>query len=115
MAMAKCTFCGKEQEDFRGTYFIKNDGTVLYFSSSKCMKNHLKLKRDKRKIRWTEAFHVQRNKKLAKEKERAEKENAKEDKNLEDMRERAVKRAEKVIKEKTANANNKDLKSSKKK
>lgn len=73
MAMAKCVFCGKEQEDHRGTYLMKNDGTVLYFSSSKCMKNHLKLKRDKRKVRWTEAFHVARKKRLDKAKEAAEK------------------------------------------
>ena len=73
MAIAKCVFCGKEQEDYRGTYLMKNDGTVLYFSSSKCMKNHLKLKRDKRKVRWAEAFHVARKKRLDKAKEAAEK------------------------------------------
>ena len=62
MTVAKCTFCGKEQEDYKGVYYIKNDGSVLYFSSSKCMKNHLKLKRDKRKVRWAEAFHTKRQK-----------------------------------------------------
>ena len=77
MAIAKCVFCGKEQEDYRGTYLVKNDGTVLYFSSSKCMKNHLKLKRDKRKVRWTEAFHIAREKKYIRAKELAEKEDAK--------------------------------------
>ena len=73
MAIAKCAFCGKEQEDFKGTYLAKNDGTMLYFSSGKCMKNYLKLKRDKRKIRWTEAFHLQREKKRKKEAEAKEK------------------------------------------
>lgn len=71
--IAKCVFCGKEQEDYLGTYLIKNDGTVNYYSSSKCMKNHLKLKRDRRKIKWTETFHTIREKRLEKEKEKVTK------------------------------------------
>lgn len=71
--MAKCTFCGKEQDDYKGTFLMKNDGTSNYYCSMKCQKNHLKLKRDKRKIKWTEAFHTVREKRLAKEKERVEK------------------------------------------
>lgn len=71
--MAKCYFCGKEQDDFKGTYLLKNDGTLQYFCSSKCRKNSLKLKRDKRKVRWAEAFHVVREKRISKEKERVEK------------------------------------------
>jgi len=71
--MAKCTFCGKEQEEFKGTFFMKNDGISWYFCSSKCRSNQLKLKRDRRKIRWTEAFHLVREKRLNKEKERLEK------------------------------------------
>ena len=60
--MVKCVFCGKEEESFKGTHLVKNDGSVNYFCSSKCRKNSLKLKRDKRKFRWTEAFHVTREK-----------------------------------------------------
>jgi ribosomal protein L24E len=56
MALAKCVFCGVEQEDYLGVYLIRNDGSVVYYSSGKCMKNHLKLKRDKRDVRWTESF-----------------------------------------------------------
>ena len=111
MAKAKCVFCGKEQEDYKGTYLIKNDGTTLYFSSSKCMRNHLKLKRDRRRVRWTEAFHLQRKKRYAKQKELEEKEAQKsqkkedeETKKMDEMRDRAVKKAEKIIKEKTENA-----------
>ena len=74
MAIAKCTFCGKEQEDYKGLFYIKNDGSILYFSSSKCFKNHFKLRRDKRKIGWTEAFRLQREKRLAKDKDKKEKE-----------------------------------------
>jgi len=75
--MAKCIFCGKEQDDFKGAFLMKNDGTVNYYCSGKCQKNHLKLKRDKRKVRWTEAFHLVRAKRLSKEKERVEKVKAK--------------------------------------
>ena len=39
MALAKCVFCGKEQEDFKGNYYIKNDGTMNYFCTSKCQKS----------------------------------------------------------------------------
>jgi len=77
MAKAKCVFCGKEQEDYKGVYLMKNDGTSNYYSSHKCLMNHTKLKRDKRKIRWAEAFHITREKRRTKEKERAEKEKAK--------------------------------------
>ena len=77
MTIAKCVYCGKEQEDFKGMYYIKNDGNVMYFSSSKCWKGHLKLKRDKRKVRWTEAFHIAREKRYTRSKEVEEK--AKED------------------------------------
>jgi large subunit ribosomal protein L24e len=36
--------------------YIKNDGTILYFCSSKCRKSSLNLKRDARKVRWTNYF-----------------------------------------------------------
>ncbi len=71
--MVKCVFCGKEEKSFRGTHYIKNTGIVLYFCSSKCRKNLLKLKRDKRKFKWTEAFHEKRNKSRLKDAEKAEK------------------------------------------
>ncbi|MCH7568670.1 MAG: 50S ribosomal protein L24e [Nanoarchaeota archaeon] len=71
--MTKCVFCGKDEADFKGVYLIKNDGSINYYCSSKCRKGHLGLKRDRRKVRWTEAFHVSREKRRAKEKEAAEK------------------------------------------
>jgi len=74
--MAKCTFCGKEQHSSRGTHLIRNTGTVSYFCSSKCRKNFEKLKRDKRKVRWTEAFHITREKARAREAEAKEKDKA---------------------------------------
>ncbi|MBU0760400.1 MAG: 50S ribosomal protein L24e [Nanoarchaeota archaeon] len=75
--MTKCTFCGKESHPSKGTHVIKNSGTVNYFCSSKCRANSEKLKRDKRKIRWTEAFHITREKARAREAEPKEKANIK--------------------------------------
>ena len=36
--------------------FVKLDGKILWFCSSKCEKNMLKLKRDPRKFKWTGAY-----------------------------------------------------------
>ena len=64
--MVKCVFCGKDEHPSKGLHLIRNDGTVNYFCSSKCRKNALNLKRDKRKLKWTEAFHETREKARAK-------------------------------------------------
>ena len=71
--MVKCVFCGREEEPFRGINFISNDGNVSYFCSSKCKKNALKLGRDKRKIKWTEAYKLRVKKEEGKKQEIAEK------------------------------------------
>ncbi len=60
--MVKCHFSGKESHPFKGVHLLKNDGTIEFYSSGKAMKNALKLKRDKRKIRWTEAYREVRQK-----------------------------------------------------
>ncbi len=52
----KCSFCGKEIPKGSGKMYVKKDGTVLYFCSSKCEKNMLKLGRDPRKIKWTKKY-----------------------------------------------------------
>ncbi len=65
--MVKCIFCGKEGSSHKGVHLINNDGSISYFCSGKCRKNVLHLKRDKKKIKWTEAFHVTREKARAKE------------------------------------------------
>jgi large subunit ribosomal protein L24e len=69
--MVKCVFCGKEEQPYKGQHLIRNVGVVDYFCSSKCRQNSLKLKRDKRKVRWTEAFHITREK--ARERAKTEK------------------------------------------
>jgi len=71
--MVKCVFCGKEEPEFIGIHYIKNDGSVNYFCSSKCRKNVLHLKRDKRKVRWSEAYRIERQKTALKASEIKEK------------------------------------------
>jgi len=55
--MVKCFFCGSEESIHIGVHFIKNDGSVNYFCSSKCQKNY-DLGRDKRKLKWTEGYRL---------------------------------------------------------
>ncbi|MBX4196094.1 50S ribosomal protein L24e [Candidatus Pacearchaeota archaeon] len=58
--MVKCVFCGREESFHKGVHLIHNNGTVSFFCSSKCRKNSLKLERDKRKLKWTEAYRLVR-------------------------------------------------------
>jgi len=71
--MTKCVFCGQEKPDFTGVHLIKNDGTIEFYCSSKCRKNRLKLGRDKRRVKWTNAYKVEMKSHLAKEAAKAEK------------------------------------------
>jgi large subunit ribosomal protein L24e len=59
-----CTFCGREISRGTGKMYVKKDGTVYNFCSTKCEKNLLKNKRKTMKVRWTEGY--QKNKKLTK-------------------------------------------------
>lgn len=54
--MVNCSFCGKVIPRGTGKIFVRDNGTVLNFCSSKCEKNMLKLKRDARKFKWTNFF-----------------------------------------------------------
>ena len=54
--MALCSFCGNELKKGTGMMYVKKDGTVYHFCSSKCRKNMLKLKRDAKKVRWTNFY-----------------------------------------------------------
>jgi len=60
----KCIFCGSDYEFPKGMTEIDTNGTVRHFCSSKCRKN-LKLGRDKRKIKWTQASRDIKEKRLA--------------------------------------------------
>ncbi len=50
----RCSFSGKDIPQGTGKMFVKKDGTVLWFASSKAEKNMLKLGRKANKTRWTE-------------------------------------------------------------
>ncbi len=54
--MAQCSFCGKDITPASGKVFVKDNGSILRFCSSKCEKNLLKLGRDSRKFKWTKFF-----------------------------------------------------------
>ena len=56
--MARCSFCKKVIEKGTGKMFVKTDGKVLDFCSSKCEKNMIKLKRKPRDTKWTQEAHL---------------------------------------------------------
>ncbi len=51
-----CAFTGDEIEPGTGMMYVKKDGTVLWFKSSKARKNMLKLNRNARKTKWSRHF-----------------------------------------------------------
>jgi large subunit ribosomal protein L24e len=53
--VSNCTFCGAAIEQGTGKMYIKKDGTVLYFESSKCQRNMVELGRVNRHVGWTAA------------------------------------------------------------
>jgi large subunit ribosomal protein L24e len=54
----KCSFCGTMIAPGTGISFVRRDGRILRFCSSKCRKSTLILKRDPRKFKWTEAWKL---------------------------------------------------------
>jgi len=57
-----CSFCGNEIEPGTGRMFVKRDGTIRYYCSSKCSKNLQGLGRTPRDVRWTLASGAARGK-----------------------------------------------------
>jgi len=51
----RCSFCGRDFPHGTGLMYVKNDGSLLYFCSSKCRKSSL-IGRDARKLRWTKYY-----------------------------------------------------------
>ena len=49
-----CTFCGSAMEPGTGKMFVKRDGTIFYFCSTKCQNNQ-QLGRVPRRVAWTKA------------------------------------------------------------
>lgn len=56
----RCSFCGKNIERGTGKMLVKNIGKILYFCSTKCEKNMLKLNRKPRTTRWTQEFRKEK-------------------------------------------------------
>ncbi|MGC8601082.1 MAG: 50S ribosomal protein L24e [Thermoprotei archaeon] len=52
MRTYNCSFCGKEIAPGTGIIYVRNDGSILRFCSSKCKKNMLKLHRAPKKTNW---------------------------------------------------------------
>lgn len=71
--MVKCSFCGKEEPIHKGVHFIKNDGSINFLCSEKCRKNAYKLKRDKKRLKWTEAYVLRKEKEIVDAKRMVEK------------------------------------------
>lgn len=51
-----CTFCGDEIEPGTGRMYIKKDGVVYHFCTSKCFKNMIVLGRVPRRTTWTRYY-----------------------------------------------------------
>ena len=51
-----CSFCNRPVAKGSGTMLVKIDGSVFWFCSSKCKKNMLVLKRDPRRLKWTNKY-----------------------------------------------------------
>ena len=46
-----CSFCGTNFKTGVGKMFVKNDGTIYYWDSSKCERNQM-MGRSKAKLKW---------------------------------------------------------------
>ncbi|MBS7287282.1 MAG: 50S ribosomal protein L24e [Candidatus Freyarchaeota archaeon] len=56
MKKYSCSFCGRDIAPGTGISYVRRDGVVLRFCSSKCRKNALNLSRKPRKFKWTEFY-----------------------------------------------------------
>lgn len=54
--MVDCDFCGKTITPGTGKLYVKKDGVVFRFCSSKCEKNQVDKKYKARKTPWTNLF-----------------------------------------------------------
>ena len=75
--MPRCSFCKQNYEFPYGLTLILNDGNILYFCSSKCRKNALKLRRDSKKVAWVKKAGLSGEEQAAEAQKTAEKEEKK--------------------------------------
>jgi large subunit ribosomal protein L24e len=50
----KCSFCGENIPQGTGIMYVKNDGRILYFCSSKCDRN-TEMGRESKNKKWTQS------------------------------------------------------------
>ena len=62
--MPKCSFSGESIKKGTGIMYVQKDGKVLHFKNTKCMKNHLKLKRKPLTTKWTQSYKAEKEKRL---------------------------------------------------
>ena len=94
----ECSFCGKDIRKESLSIYVNSKGKMFYFCSSKCDRNRLKLKRSRRKTKWTKSY---RKEKAVRLKLLSEGKKTDEIKDLEKERERTEEEAEtEVVKEK---------------
>jgi large subunit ribosomal protein L24e len=55
-SLRNCFFCGQRIASATGIMLVKNDGSIQWNCSNKCKKNLRKLKRDPRKMKWTNKY-----------------------------------------------------------
>lgn len=53
--VVKCSFCGNDVGVGSGLMYVRNDGSIMWFCSSKCLKN-FRLNRKPRKLPWTSKY-----------------------------------------------------------
>ncbi|EWG07212.1 MAG: 50S ribosomal protein L24 [Candidatus Aramenus sulfurataquae] len=51
-----CSFCGATIVPGTGIMYVKNDGAILWFCSSKCRKYMLKYHKDAKRLKWTTSY-----------------------------------------------------------
>ncbi|HXY87834.1 MAG TPA: 50S ribosomal protein L24e [Candidatus Acidoferrales bacterium] len=61
MEQKKCSFCGGFVELGTGKMYVRREGTIYFFCSSKCENNHM-LGRIPRRVAWTEQGRLARKK-----------------------------------------------------
>jgi large subunit ribosomal protein L24e len=55
-SLRNCFFCGQRIASATGIMLVKNDGSIQWTCSNKCKKNLRNLKRDPRKMKWTNKY-----------------------------------------------------------
>ena len=55
-SLRNCFFCGQRISSASGIMLVKNDGSIQWTCSNKCKKNLRNLKRDPRKMKWTNKY-----------------------------------------------------------